>query len=46
MFAADQLSKNWVVSNLTEGVTVPVLGEFLQWHFVRNPGAAFSSPPA
>lgn len=42
MFAADQLSKNWVVSNLTEGETVPVLGEFLQWHFVRNPGAAFS----
>lgn len=31
-----------MVSNLTEGVTVPVLGEFLQWHFVRNPGAAFS----
>lgn len=21
---------------------MPVLGEFLQWHFVRNPGAAFS----
>ncbi|MBL5975172.1 MAG: signal peptidase II [Candidatus Leucobacter sulfamidivorax] len=42
VFAADQLSKNWVVANLPEGETVPVLGDFLQWHFVRNPGAAFS----
>lgn len=39
---ADQLVKNWVVANLVEGQTVPVLGEFLRWHFVRNPGAAFS----
>ncbi|MBL3700118.1 signal peptidase II [Leucobacter luti] len=38
----DQLVKNWVVSHLTEGVTVPVIGDFLRWHFVRNPGAAFS----
>lgn len=42
VFSADQLVKNWVVANLPEGETVPVLGEFLQWHFVRNPGAAFS----
>ncbi|WP_449279923.1 signal peptidase II [Leucobacter sp. GX0328] len=42
VYAGDQLSKNWVVSHLTEGETVPVLGDFLQWHFVRNPGAAFS----
>jgi signal peptidase II len=42
VFAVDQLSKNWVVDHLTEGRTEPVLGEFLQWHFVRNPGAAFS----
>lgn len=42
VYAADQLSKNWVVANLPEGQSVPVLGEFLQWHFVRNPGAAFS----
>lgn len=42
VYAADQLSKNWVVANLPEGRTVPVLGDFLQWHFVRNPGAAFS----
>lgn len=42
IFTADQLVKNWVVTTLPEGETVPVLGEFLQWHFVRNPGAAFS----
>lgn len=42
VFAADQLVKNWVVDTLPEGQTVPVLGDFLQWHFVRNPGAAFS----
>lgn len=42
IFAADQLVKNWVVTHLPEGETVPVFGEFLQWHFVRNPGAAFS----
>ena len=42
VYATDQLTKNWVVANLPEGRTVPVLGDFLQWHFVRNPGAAFS----
>lgn len=42
MYAVDQLTKNWVVANLPEGEPVPVLGEFLQWYFVRNPGAAFS----
>lgn len=42
MLLVDQLVKNWVVVNLVEGQTVPVLGEFLRWHFVRNPGAAFS----
>ncbi|RKQ84072.1 signal peptidase II [Mycolicibacterium mucogenicum 261Sha1.1M5] len=39
---SDQIVKNWVVATLPEGETVPVLGGFLQWHFVRNPGAAFS----
>lgn len=42
VYAVDQLSKNWVVANLPEGQAVPVLGDFLQWHFVRNAGAAFS----
>ncbi|MBL3687238.1 signal peptidase II [Leucobacter zeae] len=42
VLAVDQLAKNRVVETLTEGRTVPVLGDFLRWHFVRNPGAAFS----
>lgn len=42
VYLSDQLVKNWVVATLPEGQSVPVLGEFLQWHFVRNPGAAFS----
>ncbi|WP_342777239.1 signal peptidase II [Leucobacter komagatae] len=42
VLVSDQLVKNWVVANLPEGESVPVIGEFLQWHFVRNPGAAFS----
>lgn len=42
VYALDQLTKNWVVANLTENQSVSVLGEILQWHFVRNPGAAFS----
>lgn len=42
IFVSDQLTKNWVVAELTEGRSVEVLGEFLRWHFVRNPGAAFS----
>ena len=42
VYGLDQLAKFLVVSNLTEGETVPVLGNLLQWHFVRNPGAAFS----
>lgn len=39
---ADQAIKQFVVSNMTEGQVIPVLGDALQWHFVRNPGAAFS----
>ncbi|MET0726469.1 MAG: signal peptidase II [Leifsonia sp.] len=41
-YGLDQLSKYLVVSNLTEGETVPVLGPVLQFLFVRNAGAAFS----
>ncbi|KRC63157.1 hypothetical protein ASE14_00765 [Agromyces sp. Root81] len=41
-YGLDQSSKFLVVSNLTEGEIVPVLGSVLQWQFVRNPGAAFS----
>ena len=42
VYGLDQLSKYLVVTNLAEGEVVPVLGELLQWQFVRNPGAAFS----
>lgn len=42
VWVIDQASKQWVVNNLIEGEVVPVWGEVLQWHFVRNPGAAFS----
>ncbi|WP_127793268.1 signal peptidase II [Agromyces sp. LHK192] len=41
-YGVDQLTKALVVANLAEGEVVPVLGNVLQWQFVRNPGAAFS----
>lgn len=40
--AADQFSKYLVVTNLTLGEYNQVLGEFLQFVFVKNSGAAFS----
>lgn len=40
--AIDQIAKWLVVAQLPEGVSVPVLGELVQFTFVRNPGAAFS----
>lgn len=42
IYSSDQLSKAWVVASLPEGKAVPVLGDFLQFYFVRNSGAAFS----
>lgn len=41
-FVADFTSKEWMLANLEEGSRTPVIGELLQWHLVRNPGAAFS----
>jgi len=38
----DQLTKLWVVSTMVEGQVTPVLPPLLNWHFIRNPGAAFS----
>ena len=42
ILAIDQLAKILIIANLEEGQSVPVLGEVLQFHFVRNSGAAFS----
>lgn len=41
-WVADFLAKEWVIASMAEGEQRQVLGEVLQWHFVRNPGAAFS----
>jgi signal peptidase II len=42
IYGLDQTSKYLIVRNLAEGQQVNVLGDILQFHFVRNPGAAFS----
>jgi signal peptidase II len=42
VYGIDQLTKFLIVKNLTEGQQVNVLGEVLTFHFVKNPGAAFS----
>lgn len=41
-YGLDQGSKYLVTTRLTINDTVPVLGEVLQFHYVTNPGAAFS----
>ncbi len=42
ILALDQFAKFLIVSELDEFEVVPVLGELLQFRFVRNSGAAFS----
>jgi signal peptidase II len=42
IYGLDQASKHLVVENLPPGEAVPVIGELLQFRFVRNSGAAFS----
>lgn len=42
VLAADQLTKWWALSALTEGVRVPLLGDLLGLTLVFNPGAALS----
>ncbi|AYA23375.1 MULTISPECIES: signal peptidase II [Rhodococcus] len=37
----DQLTKWWAETTLIVGATTPVVGEFVQWKLVYNPGAAF-----
>jgi len=38
----DQLTKQWALANLREGVQKPLLGDFLSLELVFNDGAAFS----
>ena len=40
--ALDQVTKLLVVTNLELGEVVPVVGDLIQFHFVKNSGAAFS----
>ncbi|WP_428834461.1 signal peptidase II [Parafrigoribacterium mesophilum] len=42
VYCLDQFAKLQIVAHLTVGEQVPVLGEVLQFHFVKNSGAAFS----
>lgn len=42
VLAADQFSKHLALENLPLQETVPVLGDFLSFYLVKNPGAAFS----
>ena len=41
VIAADQLSKWWAIENLSDGKTIPVIGDFIRFWLVYNPGAAF-----
>jgi len=42
VYLVDQIAKVLVVANLYEGQRVEVLGQLLQFNFVKNAGAAFS----
>ncbi|GAA1971076.1 signal peptidase II [Amycolatopsis minnesotensis] len=42
ILAADQLTKLWAESALTDRAPIPVLGEFLRFRLLYNSGAAFS----
>lgn len=39
---ADQLTKWWAETNLSDGERVPIIGDLLGFYLVYNPGAAFS----
>jgi signal peptidase II len=42
VLAADQFAKNAAIAALPSERVVPIIGDFLQFYLVRNPGAAFS----
>ena len=39
--AVDQLSKWWAIENLSDGEVIPVIGDWIRFVLVYNPGAAF-----
>lgn len=39
--AADQAVKQYMLATLVPGVPVPVIGDWLRWLLIFNPGAAF-----
>ncbi len=41
-YAADQLSKAWALTALSDGSVRPFIGELIRLRLVLNPGAAFS----
>lgn len=41
-YLADLWSKEAVLANMQEGDRISVIDPLLTWHFIRNPGAAFS----
>ncbi|GAA2035925.1 hypothetical protein GCM10009720_15610 [Yaniella flava] len=41
-YVADLWSKETVLANMQEGEQIPVIESVVNWHFIRNPGAAFS----
>jgi signal peptidase II len=46
LYAADQLTKYLAVEHLTGQADKPLVGDLLQLHLTRNPGAAFSTGTA
>ena len=42
VYLLDQVTKIFIVSTLTEGEQVKAIGQILQFHLVKNSGAAFS----
>ena len=42
-YATDQISKVVAVRRLSEGERVPLIGDVLHLHLIRNPGAAFGT---
>lgn len=42
VIALDQWTKRIVETNMELGERIDVLGDWFQWHFIKNPGVAFS----